>query len=318
LIQGAKLNINIPDHYPDIKDATPIFDGYQWHIYGSTSAAGTATSYGTLHLCAEDINGPWTIAPISLENLYIPKIKRHSEVCAPGVIFDATAQQFHMFIHTHFSATGGVINHLVSDDGMHFEMRDTAIHSYPNTFHAGVYDAQPAIIAGRKYLTYTAFRRPSHGNIFLAESVTNTWSGPWIRRGIILSHRNVITHHNQHRAHNYEWGLEGSQLLELPDGKILLIAVCFLPKGENGRRQRIFAALASHVRGPYTSLGPLIPVSDQAWDSGENGHGGVVLHHSQLYLFYQARGANQHNQEWRYGLSSLNTNHFSTMASILG
>lgn len=35
---------------------------------------------------------------------------------------------------------------------------------------------------------------------------------------------------------DYEWGIEGAQLVELPDGRVLLNATCFLPEGRRGNR----------------------------------------------------------------------------------
>lgn len=133
----------------------------------------------------------------------------------------------------------------------------------------------------------TGMPRVSRGDLFLAYSITNRWEGSWERMGKILSHEK-IPHHNQHDHFDYEWGLEGAQLVMLPSGHILLNGVCFLPEGKRGGRQRVFFAISGRVSGPYTTLGPVLTPSIEGWDSGENGHAAVVIEGSHLHLFYQA------------------------------
>lgn len=105
-------------------------------------------------------------------------------------------------------------------------------------------------------------------------------------------------HHNHRDDPDYEWGIEGGQLVELPDGRVLLNATCFLPTGERGTRQRVFFAIADNVEGPYHSVGPILtPV-----ERGENGHSTVIIQDNELVLFYQSRiEATSHR--WRYGIA---------------
>jgi hypothetical protein len=97
-----------------------------------------------------------------------------------------------------------------------------------------------------------------------------------------------VPFHNRRGCEGYEWGLEGGQLAELPDGRSLLLGVCFLPVGAFGARQRVFVAVADRPTGPYTLVGPAIdPVAYGR--PGENGHGAVVVHDGRVYLYFQHR-----------------------------
>ena len=107
-----------------------------------------------------------------------------------------------------------------------------------------------------------------------------------------------------------ESAAEGPQLLELPDGKVLLNATCFIEEGRRGTRQRVFLAIADHVRGPYVSIGPVLPTTEPdipEWENGENGHASAIVCDDELYLFYQARSqAVEEPKEanpWRYGIA---------------
>jgi len=193
---------------------------------------------------------------------------------------------------------GGVIDHLTSSDGVNFYMADVAMRSKKDTFHAGIYDPQPAIINNKKYITYSAFNRKSHANIYLLESISNSWNGPWKHRGLIFSHNDILLQHNHHKSKNYEWGLEGSQLIQLPDNRIVLIGVCFLPSGEFGTRQRLFLATSNKIEGPYYLL---CQASVNSTDENitENGHGGMVLINGVLNILFQGR-SNLTKQPWRY------------------
>jgi|GEM_PF-6320324 len=125
-----------------------------------------------------------------------------------------------------------------------------------NSAERGIYDPHFSSVRGKKYLTYSAARRigpvgdryMADPDIFLAESVGNDWSGPWERHGLILS-RDDVPHHNPRHHQDYEWGLEGYQLLELPNGSVLMVVVCFKPNEVQGLRQRIFLPLPKIPKG---------------------------------------------------------------------
>lgn len=302
--------------FKDTKDPCPIFDGDHWHIFGSGGSV-REEKWKILHAIAPALDGPWVEdEPVTLVGLI------GDEVAAPGVIFDKKTKTFHMFIQTNFLATSGTVEYLTSSDGKVFNRLNTALLSIPDTEEAGIYDPHPSIVGGKKYLVYSGTPRVEKGehtyiskpDIFLVESETNSWKGPWKRRGKILDHAAVASHHNQPDSPGYEWGLEGPQLIELPNGNILLNATCFLPEGRFGTRQRTFFAIAEDVCGPYKTLGPLLVEGLEEWESGENGHAAGILKGNNLHLFYQARSGkiehDAHANDWRYGVATFDISPF--------
>lgn len=296
-----------PATFKDTKDPCPVFDGTKWHLYGSGGESGREV-WSILHATADNLNGPWSEEkPVILDGV------TGDHVAAPGVITDPDEQLFHMFVQKDFLAVGGTIEHLTSVDGHYFKRLDTPIKPLPNSREAGIYDPHPAQIGKDKYMVYAAadsiffngryfVGRPE---IYLAKSESGSWYGPWLRLGRILGHEGVAAHHNQPDDPDYEWGLEGPQLIELPNGKILLSAVCFLPGLSRGSRQRVFFAIADTVTGPYLSLGPILDSQDNDWESGENGHATGVIFDQELFLFYQGRSQSSF---WRYGIAQVDLN----------
>lgn len=128
--------------------------------------------------------------------------------------------KFHIFVQTDFLALGGTIQHLILIDGNHFEYSDTVLESIGASSEGATYDPYPAIFAGVEYLTYSGAPAVVQPDLYLSRSVYNTWGSPWKRLGVILSHPEV-------NHPNYERGLEGSQLIELPNHQVWLNAVCF-------------------------------------------------------------------------------------------
>ena len=219
-------------------------------------------------------------------------------MAAPGVIYDCGV--FHMFIQTEFMKSGGRCEHVVSDDGFHWVVLNSALVAVPDTDEDGIYDPHPALIDGKRYIAYSGmpkFTRVPQPDIYLARSQSDSWFGPWKRVGKILDHAD-LPHHNSRQHPDYEWGIEGAQLVELPDGRILLNATCFLPDGPRGSRQRVFFAVADRVDGPYRTVGPVLDPEEP----GENGHSTVIIEGSQLFIFYQSRRAAT-NHRWRYGVA---------------
>ncbi len=291
--------------YWHTKDPCPVFDGKTWHIFGSGGRTG-AEIWHILHATADNPEGTWLEQEAS-----ILEVVEGPHVAAPGVIYDPGEKLFHMFIQREFMQLGGTVEHLFSEDGRRFRFSDTSLTSLPGTSEAGIYDPHPAIINGKKYFISSGMERVARPDLFLAESESGSWNGPWVRKGKILAHEDIF-HHNQHTHEDYEWGLEGSQLIQLPSGNLLLNAVCFLPEGRRGERQRVFFAAAKNVTGPYYTLGPIIePFGEQQkpenWESGENGHAAGIVHNDLLYLFYQSR-AFSHRSRWCYGLAAFEIN----------
>lgn len=280
-----------PDGFDDVKDPCPVFDGVMWHIFGSAGTVSNET-WKVFHATAATIEGPWVQQP------QIDPGLQGSGVAAPGVVFDAGV--FHMFIQTEFMKSGGRCEHLVSNDGFAWVTLPTALHALPDTEEDGIYDPHPAIIAGQKYIVYSGmskFTVMPQPDVFLARSRSGTWFGPWERLGKILDHT-AVPHHNARDHLDYEWGLEGPQLVELADGRVLLNATCFLPHGPRGSRQRVFFAIADSVTGPFHTVGPVL----EPPEPGENGHSTVLVTGDDLTLVYQSRAADT-NHRWRYGIA---------------
>jgi len=274
----------------DTKDPCPVFDGKRWHIFGSAGSVMTE-SWLIFHATGTTLYGPWE----EQEPIVLPL--QGSGIAAPGVVYEDAC--FYMFVQTEFLREGGTVEFLTSPDGFTWTHINTALQSLPGTSEQGIYDPHPALIAGERYLVYSGMSGgfPPQPDVYLAKCMTNSWHGPWLRLGKILDHSEIEYHHNRRDHHDYEWGIEGAQLVELPDSRILLNATCFLPVGARGERQRVFFATADDVRGPYRSLGPILePVG-----LGENGHSTVVLAGPDLILFYQSRLAST-GHLWRYGI----------------
>jgi hypothetical protein len=281
-----------PATLDDVKDPCPVFDGHIWHMFGSGGTVSTET-WELFHATAKSLEGPWEEQkPVSLPI-------SGSGVAAPGVIYEDGV--FHMFVQTEFMKSGGRVEQAVSNDGFNWVVLPPAILSVPDTNENGIYDPHPASIGGEKYIVYSAmpkFSKVPQPDVYLARSETGTWFGPWVRVGKILDH-DELPHHNKRDDPDYEWGIEGAQLVELPNGRILLNATCFLPSGPRGSRQRVFFAISDRVEGPYHSVGPVLDPSQD----GENGHSTVLIEGNQLILFYQSR-VQTTNHRWRYGIAT--------------
>ena len=270
-----------PRRYPDVKDPSPVFDGRRWHLFGT--GCGLPGGAEILHSTAPALAGPWREETPAV--LYgVDCIRVH---CAPGVV--AEGRRLHLFLQHEFNVLGGHLEHLVSDDGgVTFERADTALRSDAGAGEAGIYDPDGAEIGGGRYLVYAAMSVVGQPDLYLARSRSGSWDGPWDRLGCILDHARVPCH-NQVGTADYEWGLEGPQLLELPGGGVLLTAVCFLPDRPLGHRQRLLLAVAEQATGPYVVLGAAVQPSGSGGE-GENGHGTAVLGEDGLvHLVYQER-----------------------------
>lgn len=285
--------------YHDMKDPCPVVDETIFHLYGSGGKSGDEI-WKILHATAPSVDGPWEDQiPCELEGV------TGDHVAAPGVFRDVGEQLFHMFVQNEFMALGGSVMHLTSVDGHKFKLLDVPLSSIDGSEEAGIYDPHPSEINGEKYIVYSGsgsfeFTGTYHigkPNIFLAKSRSGSWYGPWDRLGKILDHSEV-PHHNQLTDPDYEWGLEGPQLIGLPEGKVMLMAVLFLRNEQRGRRQRVFWALADSPAGPYKVMGPLINPSVV----GETGHAAAFLSGDTLEIFYQERGE---NSPWRYRRTSI-------------
>ena len=124
-----------PDHYRDTKDPCPVFDGVQWHVFGS-GGSSLLEEWKLIHVTAPSIEGPWT----KQDFLELQGVEG-MHIAAPGVVFEDGV--FHMFVQRDFMALGGTVDHLVSSDGHHFALYDTPLRSIPDSPEAGLYDPHP-------------------------------------------------------------------------------------------------------------------------------------------------------------------------------
>lgn len=293
--------------FVDTKDPCILFDGSVWHIYGSGGDVHSE-KWNILHATAPSINGPWT----ELDAVIMHGIQG-DHVAAPSVIYDESDSCFHMMVQTEFTAMGGTIEYLKSTDGGTFTRVGVALTSIENSSEAGIYDPHQAIVGNKKYIVYAGTPKIEgfknlyiiQPDVYLVES-DDSWPGPWIRLGKILDHTEIEWHHNARTHLNYEWGIEGPQLVQLPNETFLLNATCFLSVGVFGTRQRVFFAVSNSLTGPYRSLGPVLEPSRNKddWDSGENGHATVYVEGELLHLFYQSRSLKNvppSENPWQYG-----------------
>lgn len=282
-----------PLEHPDAKDPCPVFDGKIWHLYGSAGCVQSEV-WEILHATSLHLEGPWT---------QLPNIRLHCKgdgIAAPGVIHHYG--MFHMFVQTEFLRGGGTVELFTSRDSLDWFHVGTMLSAIEGGEEHGIYDPHPATIAGERYIVYSAFgpgTRKPQPDVYLAHSPSGHWDGPWVRLGKILDHDEVSAHHNARSQDDYEWGLEGAQLVELPDGRVLLNAVSFLPSGEFGSRQRVFFAIGDTPTGPFRSLGTIL----EPTAPGENGHAAALVHEGVLSLFYQSRMQSTDGL-WRYGLAN--------------
>ncbi len=270
-----------PRRYPDVKDPSPVFDGQRWHLFGT--GCGLPGGAEVSHSTAPTLSGPWREEPPP--TLYGADRIRHR--CAPGVV--AEGKLIHLFLQHEFNVLGGHIEHLVSDDGgITFVRTRTALRANARRSEAGVYDPDAAEIGGVRYLTYAAMSVVGQPDLYLAMTPSGSWNGPFTRLGCILDHARVPCH-NQRGIKDYEWGLEGPQLMAIPGGGVLLTAVCFVGDRPAGHRQRLLVAVAEEAIGPYVVLGAAVAPSGPR-GGGENGHGTAVLGEDGLInLIYQER-----------------------------
>ena len=274
--------------YPELKDPCAVHDGSRWHLFGTGCLEQGVEVF---HAVAESLDGPWEALPsVDVASL------AGSCIAAPGLVADG--EILHMFVQTEFNQLDGVVEHLVSDDlGQSFSHARTALTSDAAAGEAGIYDVHPCEVAGERYLVYSAFSVIGQPDVHLARSASGSWEGPWDRLGPVLRHEQVWCH-NQRGTEAYEWGLEAAQLVELPDGRVLLNGVCFLPGQEPGTRQRLFLAVADRLGAPWTVLGPVLePPGGET--GGENGHACVVVDGDELVVLYQERSLE--DPRWRLG-----------------
>jgi galactokinase/galactose mutarotase-like enzyme len=291
------------------KDAIRVFFAGQWHIYGTghqmkdlnNPPPGHRPHRGSIlfHLVAPEQSGPYTEANPPLLLGQFPK----GVYEAPSVVADGNT--LHLYAQTTYYRLGGSIEHFVSTDGHHFTWVGTALSSTPGGQQAGVYDADVMALPSERgsqriVMVYSGFSREGGRDdrpdpqLFIAESM-HGWDGPFTNGRLILTDVDVPWH-NSHSAANpyYEWGLEGAQLLPLPNGQLLLLSVAFerRPGLDYMAAQRLLFALYDKEMKLIDVSDPILPLAP-GWD--EYGHGSMMIDVNEpdhLRMLYQARPAN--------------------------
>lgn len=292
-VETTRLNLELPINFGDIRSPKPLSDGRLWHIYGLLHGERNEI----FHISANEISGSWRMAEkIKLHNFSTPNIStKTTNMSAPGIIYDHPNDVYHMYIHTHYSDLGGLIQHFVSEDSVNFEFHDTVHLTSEEKSASSSYDPYPLLLDGQKYITYTAYNHSKAGMIYLADSKTGSWNGPWQNRGTLIPLREMLNFTPQ--EHNSIWMLSNSQVIQLTNDLFLLFATRTLQG-----RSHLFAAYSAIAKGPYKIMGSLLNPAPTNWDGGDISHGGAVIIGDKLNLFYSAKS--QHTeQKWRYGLA---------------
>ncbi len=290
---AAPTPVDLPECYRDYKDPCVVWHDGRWQLFATGGSRGPR--YDVVQAAADSLFGPWRwLGSVALNGANGPS------VCAPGVISDGDL--LHLFIQQAFNMLGSSIMHFVSrDGGRNFFRRPDALPAEPGTSQAGLYDAHPVRIDDGRYLVYSSTSVVGQSELHWARDTGGHWAGPWQRLGALMRETD-LPWHNQPEDPDYEWGLEGGQLLGLPDGRVLLNAVGFASGLPRGQRQRVFFALADGVAGPYRQLGPILPPG-QLQVTGENGHASAAVHEDILHLVYQHRATV--GRRWRLSATHL-------------
>ncbi len=116
------------------------------------------------------------------------------------------------------------------------------------------------------------FERVPQPDVYLAAALPT----PGLARGSGSARSSTTAtfpHHNPRDHEDYEWGIEGAQLVELPDGRVLLNATCFLPTGQRGSRQRVFFCRCRSRGRPLphagSGAGPAMPGRKRPFDRAD-------------------------------------------------
>jgi hypothetical protein len=295
------------------KDPFRVFFNGKWHIYGTgheMRGASEAPTTGRrphqrsvlFHLTAACETGPYVEEnpPLLLGNFPPGVYEAPTLAVQDGLL--------HLYVQTTYYLLGGSIEHFTSRNGHQFTWEGTALKAVPGGHQSGIYDVDAGAFpaSGGKpavpFLCYSGFSRGGRDErpdpcVFLAEG--SGWEAAFRNGdGPILTDADVPWHNPHHPANPYyEWGLEGAQLLPLPDGNRLLLCVGFerRPSPDYMAAQRLFFALYSpgmKLRAVSDPILPRVP----GWD--EYGHGHMIVDAvdpDKLRLLYQARPANVDN-----------------------
>ena len=296
--------------YPEIKDPSIVHANGFWHMFASVGRSSDQ-QWIVGRFQSQKLEGPWKeVDPVEFVGISGPQL------CAPAVMFDQrdNTTAWNMYIQTACFEENGVIAEAHSTDGRTFSNLHASLmskeHINPANRHkvVGLYDAgiSNVRIEGKEYtaMIFSGYRKVGSGDIYLTLREKNNPDANWTPPVLILEQENVPFHNNP-TYDSYEWGLEGGKIEQIDDDLFLLVGVCFLPlpRGEEGKRQRVFFAASHKIDGPYIPLGTPFPPQKYDQPGGEHGHPDAILDGKDFIVIYQERKGDF--QPWHLRYSKL-------------
>jgi hypothetical protein len=309
-----------PEHqyrYPELKDPSvvQIADG-SYMMYASIGNSHIQ-QWIIGRFVAQNPEGPWQeVSPVTFHDLSGPQL------CAPAVRFEIKNGQPHwiMYVQTSCFEHEGIIALATSTDGEHFYgtnqplINRQMMSSYTDAL-VGLYDAGISEVRVNDQtllcLLFSGYRRIGCGDLYMTYRSKESNEDDWAPSQKILSQEEVPFHNNP-LDQDFEWGLEGAQIIQLADDSFMLLGVCFMPipGPAVGTRQRVFFAHATSLLGPWIPLTTPFEPQDYAGFRGENGHPDAFKIGDELWIIYQERCANGY--PWHFRAATFNIEQLKT------
>lgn len=289
--------------YPEIKDPSVVALPNGTYLMYASVGRSSDQQWIIGRFESSHPKGLWQeIAPAKIIGVAGP------QMCAPAVRHEKDT--WIMYVQTACFEENGVIVEAHSDDGEIFKAENASVITKDHVkkgqqLVVGVYDAgiSEVNINGETgdVLVFSGYRKVGSGDLYAAykKKAEHVW-GP---AHLVLTQEEVAFH-NKPGSEHFEWGLEGGKIIQVSEKCFLLIAVCFLPlpKGSEGKRQRVFFAASTSIYGPFIPLG--MPFQPQKYEtgSGEHGHPDTILLGNELWIIFQERKGDGHPWHLRYGV----------------
>lgn len=282
--------------YPEIKDPSVATANDKWYMYASVGRSSDQ-QWIVGRFVADSPTGEWEeIEQVNFVGIQGPQL------CAPAVLFDEKDEvgQWKMYIQTACFEENGVIAEASSYDGRVFSSMHASLITSQNVGSdnkhkvVGVYDAGISDVHfnGEDYLAmiFSGYRKVGSGDIYLTWKKKHDLQSSWAPPQLILDQEDV-PFHNKPSYEFFEWGLEGGKILQVKETLFVLVGVCFLPlpKGAEGKRQRVFFAASNSLSGPYVPLGTPFPPQQYESGMGEHGHPDAFVSGDELVVIFQER-----------------------------
>lgn len=198
----------------------------EWIGYGSGGTSDTE-EWLNLRVTADNPYGPFTLQKPTMlldkngNNFTGPQL------CAPSVSYDTEEKAYYMTIQEACFEVRRDIHIFRSTDGEVFHHQKSVFSDKMELPHQGAYDPEHSelkirnergnVIGKRKVCVYTGINKVSMGSIYLIESTSNNWDGPWKFVSRIYGSEQATSHHNKDDDPTREWCTEGEQLFELDE-----------------------------------------------------------------------------------------------------